>query len=689
MILRRFFCAHNYLASHVLFTLFCSVVAFLLVGYPLIMTGSLYHDNHTLYSFYRNSFMSILHFGELRWWDPTIQYGFPSYYFSFLGLYASTPLFLLTEGGMFVFHLLGIRDINMHTVIVVYVSLLIPLLFNISFLTLTRQIFKTKTTWALTTMMAAFSPGLIYSVGEAGFGMTAYGIFVAAAILAFVRNTSRNNYLLLNIAVCALLLSLNHPALFWNPLFLIVFGSSLLLFPERNFKDILSDYVSLPLWQHILFVISTLTSILPTIVCYLAGKEIFRVGIGEKSTFDPLKIFGGDPLEFFLAGIPGFGTIRQGEILAGFPQLIPSKYYLEYPYMGLLSIPLLLLGLIFGQKIWRHRLYFLVAFFTVAVLLGGKSGILSILYLADTPLRSVRHFGDTTFRNGLFALLILGAGLGFETLLTARTRKIRTVFLGAGAFWLSLIIAIVSSFLFLAQYGKVVADIPTIGYIASLVFFYIPVLFWLYLKPGVVKPLRILVCVIIFLDLTCSMYLFVRHQILSQARLVIDDGKPFSVIDPRMSLQENTTLILKDIYTLKDRSVKVPDLPYLGLVGSNGMTPIAMGQVSSMTYNSIEIKATTTEDSRLFWRDSWFNGWEATVNGRNVPIEKFMGVFKAVPLSSGVSSIRFEFFPRSFVYSLIAGWTSVFMLLAILGSCFVKRHIRGHSLLDKSVQIYE
>lgn len=684
--LTRFLSANNYLATHVMFTIFCSLIAFLLVGYPLIMTDSLYHDQHTLYSFYRNSFLSILHFGEIRWWDPTIQYGFPSYYFSFLGLYASTPLFWLTEGGMFILHLLGIRDINMHTVIVVYVSLLIPLLFNISFLTLTRQIFKTKTTLAITVIMAAFSPGLLYSVSEAGFGMTAYGMFVAAAMLAFIRNTSRNNYLLLNIALCVLLLSFNHPSLFWNPLFLIVFGSSLLLFPERNFKDILSDYISLPLWQHIFFAISTLISILPTTICYLAGSEIFRDAIGKKSTFDPLKIFGGDPLEFFLAGIPGFGTIRQGEVLAGFPQLIPSAYYLEYPYMGVLSIPLLLLGLTYGQKIWRHRLYFLMAFFAVAVLLGGKSGILSLLYLADSPLRSVRHFGDTTFRNGLFALLILGAGLGFEALMSARTRKIRTFFLGAGAFWLFLITVIVSSFLFLAQYGKVTADIPTIGYIATLVFFYIPVLFGLYLKPGVVKSLRILVCMIIFLDLTCSIYLFVRNQVLLHAHLVIDSGKPLSVLDSRMSLQENTALTLKDIQILKDRTGGVPELPYIGLVTRNGMAPIAMSQLSSMTFNSIEIKATAAEDTKLFWRDSWFNGWEATVNGRKVPIEKFMGAFKSVPVNSGASSIRFEFFPRPFVYSLILGWGTVLMLLTLAVTLNIKQFVRDSALFYKGLK---
>ena len=682
--INSFFSARNYLATHIIFTLFCCVIGFLLVGYPLIMTDSLYHDNSGLYSFYRNSFLSVLHFGEIRWWDPGIQYGFPSYYFSFLGLDASTPLFRLTEAYMYLLHLLGVRNIAINTVIVVYLTLLIPLLFNLSFLALTRQIFKKNTTFIIAGMMAAFSPGLIYSVGEAAFGLTAYGMLVAATLLSFVRNSSKKNYLLLNITLCILLLSFNHLSLFWNALFLLTFGIALLLFPERSFKDIVTDYISLPLWQHILFCITIVLSIFPTLFCYLAGTEIARSGTSN-SLYDPLSIFGGDPLEFFLAGIPGFGTVRQGEVLSGIPKMIPSRYYLEYPYMGMLSIPLALLGLVCGQKVWRHRLYFMMSFFVVAVLLGGKSGILSIFYLAETPLRAVRHLGDTTFRNGLFALIIIAAGLGVDVLVsTVRSRKVRNIFMAAGGFWLSVICAVIASVVFLAQYGKMEADIPTIGYIATLVFFYIPVILWLYFKPGVSKPLRILICVIIFIDLTSSIYLFVRKQILPTSIVVIDDNSPFSInnLNPRLSVVENTLLTINDLNLLKESPTGIPRIPYLGLTARDGVIPVTL---SSRTFNSIEIKASAVENSKLFWRDSWFNGWEATVNGRKVAIEKFLGAFKAVPVSSGDSIVRFEFFPRKFVYSLIIGWASVFLLLAILLTSVLKRSCRNKSLSNRGL----
>jgi len=110
----------EHLPAQIIFSLFCCGTAFLLAAYPLIMTSSVYHDHYTIYSFYRNSFLSVLHFGEIRWWDPTIQDGFPSYYFSFLGLYAGTPLFWLTEGALYILHLVGIRNLDVQWLLTIY-----------------------------------------------------------------------------------------------------------------------------------------------------------------------------------------------------------------------------------------------------------------------------------------------------------------------------------------------------------------------------------------------------------------------------------------------------------------------------------------------------------------------------------------------------------------------------------------
>jgi hypothetical protein len=658
--LNRFLTARNHLATQILFTVFCCWIAFLLVGYPLIMTGSLYHDHATIYSFYRNSFLSVLHFGEIRWWDPTIQNGFPSYYFSFLGLYAATPLFWLTEGALFVLHSVGVRDINIQMLLTLYTAFFIPLLFSLSFLCFTRQIFRSSAIIYITSLLAAFSPCVIYSTSEITFEMTAYGMFTAAALLAFVRKTTTEAYLALNLALCVLLISFNHLSLFWNLLFLVMFSISLLIFPEKKFSIFVAELTEIPLNRHVLFVLSLVVCLLPTILCYLDGSEIYRTAAGKRS-FDPLTIYGGSPLEFLLAGIPGAGISRTAEFLTGFPVIIPSSGYVEYLYLGALTLPLAFVGLVYGQAVWRNRLYLLLAFFSVAVLLGGNSAVLGILYLPETPLRSVRHFGDTTFRNGLFALVIIAAGLGVEALVASRAKKIRGIFFSAGLFWLLTIAGVAASALFLGRYhGNAPGNVPVIGYMMTVCFFYLPFVCWIYLKAGMGRNRLILLGIIIFLDLSCTMYQFERLQVLPQAIKLNETLIPFDIGNRDLAFQEDTILALKDTERV------VQNLPYVGLSGQLGVMSLDMNVITSMSYNSMELNVSSDDNVKLFWRDSWFKWWRASVNGKEVPVERFMGAFKAVALKPGASKVRFEFRPAWLVRALVVGWGTVMILTVCL-----------------------
>lgn len=665
-------CRNNFLPAQILFVLLCCSIAFLLIGYPLIMTDSLYWDYPDFYSFFRNSFLSVLLFGEIRWWDPTIQYGFPSYHFSFLGLYGCTPLFWTIEGLLFVLRGLGVQQINVHYLVVIYSAFLIPLLFNLSLLTLARQIFKTNSTILLVIIMAAFSPGVIFGISIIAFEMTAYGLFTAAALLAFLRNTNAKTYLVLNLAACVLLLTFNHPSLFWNPLFLTVFLSTLLMFPEKKWSESVADLAEIPKWQHLLFLTTLLACTLPTILCYLDGAEILRSSIGRRQ-YTPLEIRRGSPLEFLLAGIPGIVMVRN-DLTVGMPTLMPTKEWAGYMYLGALTLPLAFLGITFGQKPWRFRLLLLMAFFSIAVMLGGYSAILSILYLPDSPLRAVNHFGDMTFINGLFALIILAAGLGYEALIISRLKRIRPVFFAAGGVWLLAISGAVVAALYITFAVRVPAEASIIGFMASLCFFYLPFLFWVWLKPGFGKPLQILFVCILFLDLTCSMYLYVRFQILPQSVKVADDYQPFAALDKRLNLQENIILVLKDITTLKEKTGSIPDIPELGILGNGGITPINNNPSQlRKSYNHLTVTVTTEEEAKLVWRDSWFKWWRATVNGKPVPIEKYLGAFKAVAVPRGESTVTFTFRPQSLFYSLIAGWSCVLMLTLCIVTSSLRR----------------
>lgn len=664
----------EHLPAQIIFSLLCCGTAFLLVGYPLIMTSSVYHDHYTIYSFYRNSFLSVLHFGEIRWWDPTIQDGFPSYYFSFLGLYAGTPLFWLTEGALYILHLLGVRSLDVQWLLTIYTGFLIPFLFNLSLLALARQILRQGWIILIAVMMGAFSPALLYSLSEVTFEMSAYGMLVAAALLAFYRQPGLTRYLLLNLAFCILCISFNHLSLFWNPLFLLLFTGSLLLFPDQNRPSLWMSLRSIPVYRHLFFAVSAIVCLLPSAVCYRDGADILRTAAGGR-LFSPLEIYAGNPLEILLAGIPGCTVIRNVEALAGIPRLIPTGTYGEYLYLGALTLPLMLIGLIFGQKAWRYRFYLLIGFPAIALLLGGYSPFLSILYLVESPLRSVRHFGDTTFRNGLFAIIILAACFGLEALTATRRRRIRKVFFCCALFWLGLIAAVASTGMFLMFTSGANGDFPLPGFMLAVCFLFLPLLFTIYLRPGFGKPLQLIIGIMIFLDMGSAMYLFTRYQVLSQAVAVHDSANPFEIADPNLFNQENSILSLRDKFEANRVGKGVADLPYIGIEEKDGIRELENSAISAMSFNRMTVTVDSAGEGIFFWRDSWFSGWRATLAGKPAHILKYQGLVKGVAVPAGRSTVTFQFRPWAVIAALAAGWACIFVLLALLLRSILSRRV--------------
>src|SRR5437762_11548170 len=84
--------------------------------------------------------------------------------------------------------------------------------------------------------------------------------------------------------------------------------------------------------------------------------------------------------------------------------------------MGLLTLPLVCLGLVLGRKYWSIRLFGCIAAVMTMVLLSAYSPIFSLVLGLPTPLRGVNHYSDVVVRVGLFALFALAAGLGLESI---------------------------------------------------------------------------------------------------------------------------------------------------------------------------------------------------------------------------------------------------------------------------------
>src|SRR5437762_7569793 len=97
--------------------------------------------------------------------------------------------------------------------------------------------------------------------------------------------------------------------------------------------------------------------------------------------------------------------------------------------MGLLTLPLVCLGLVLGRSYWSIRLFGCIAAVMTLMLLSAYSPIFSLVLGLPTPLRGVNHYSDEPVRVGLFALFALAAGLGFESLLESTPAR-RWIFAG-------------------------------------------------------------------------------------------------------------------------------------------------------------------------------------------------------------------------------------------------------------------
>jgi hypothetical protein len=61
--------------------------------------------------------------------------------------------------------------------------------------------------------------------------------------------------------------------------------------------------------------------------------------------------------------------------------------------------------------------------------------------------------------------------------------------------------------------------------------------------------------------------------------------------------------------------------------------------------DSLELTVQVDRPSWLSFIDNWDPNWRAAVNGREVPIERLFGSYKAVNLAPGASTVIFSYRP--------------------------------------------
>lgn len=94
------------------------------------------------------------------------------------------------------------------------------------------------------------------------------------------------------------------------------------------------------------------------------------------------------------------------------------------------------------------------------------------------------------------------------------------------------------------------------------------------------------------------------------------------------------------------------------------------GSITEINYsaNKISFKTNSIEDnSILVLRDTWYPGWKAFIKGREVSIDKYLGIYRQINVPKGENYIEFVYKPKSFLYGFyISSFAFIIWLIFII-----------------------
>ena len=636
-----------------------------LLGGIFITKATLYWDNRANFSIFRDVLHSANFFGELPWWHPGIQSGFPFYYLWMLAVNGTTPLYSSLVAGVWSLGKLGLVIGAYREIYAVYFVYIVPILFTLSILYLLTRIFSQKVIVAYGIVLISASPGIVFTLSDIGLlEQTTYGMLFAGSFLHYLTSSSRKTLASLVLSLVFLSASLNHLALYWNVLFIPAFvGVVFFISPPRPFPK--------PTRSWLMFLIALIPAI--SVLCaYLDGGDLIRTTIGQR-TYDLWLLGPGNPIEPLLSSTPGIGI---GHGSGGWQATAIGRFlpHAGYIYLGITTMPLAVIGLIWGREPWRLRLFVLLVLFSVIVPLASFSPYFIPLLASVSPLQAVGHYGDTAFRAGGFILWIMTACLGLEALVN---RKRQGYIFGFVA--LVIISMGVATRIFVALYPDTWSGSPILGFYLAIGLFSLIAL-WGWLGASLSKtsvPWMLLFLAIVLLDATTVSHWHVRNVIWPRLETV-EEAVPTEVSFETKNQVAQTLLTPRHLIEFEDRGVqfeelnevwiypklKVGDLtdgisairrsipPTLVVdripVGGESLLSVnhasaATVTMTHQTYNKTEFLVTTPEPAAIFWRDIHFPGWSVIINGHEGEVLHAFHAFKGAVVPSGQSTVEFVF----------------------------------------------
>ena len=573
----------NYFYSQLFFLVVLGLFsAFSLCGIFLYKNALFFRDRTSFYSFFYDILHSLNYFGEIPFWNPAQQNGFPQYYTSILGLYYTNPLFSLIAAICWFLGQFNIYITSFVRIYVIYYGILIPFVFLIGLWLLARQLFKSNFSILLILILGSFSPGLIINITDIGFEQTAYGLIFAAAFLKFFKEPKKTTFLGLFFSSLLLAISLNYMFLFWNIIFIPIFVILVVIFNYHNYR---TKKTNVPRFYWILLFLSIVLCSLPTMFTFSQGKGIIRKYLPTLST-EYFRFGPGNPLQFLTVSTPGVGFGSVGEPVGEKPSVFfqplsyEEKTNFSYNYMGILTLPLVIIGLIFGKRNWRYIFFILLAASCLIINLSGYSPILFLLLTLRTPLSVMSHYGDLFFQEGAFCLLIFSAAMGFEVLVRYRRR---VYFL---AFITLFIISSLFSVMFFIHLYKTPFSWPIFGFALAMIFFYLIILIWLLFNknPQKANPIFVLLLFLILIDVSTVAFWHMREKIwyaVYKNNLMDFRDPPVESIgipnnDDR-SWYARTFLSIADILNTESMGIDFDSFPLLGFYTPRIMAGLSKG----------------------------------------------------------------------------------------------------------------
>jgi hypothetical protein len=96
-----------------------------------------------------------------------------------------------------------------------------------------------------------------------------------------------------------------------------------------------------------------------------------------------------------------------------------------------------------------------------------------------------------------------------------------------------------------------------------------------------------------------------------------------------------------------------------------GPPPSASVHIAHDAPERVEVELTAEAPGYLVLADAWYPGWEATVDGEDVPVRRANLVFRAVPVDAGSQRIVFTFRPTSLRHGALASLAGLVGLILV------------------------